>query len=193
MVQTVSGADQVTYNPPPKATPPRPSPFHVPHSKQKPSVQEQDVSGTGKALETLRAHAKNATGKLIAGGLGNLDGTAELWEHFLKCVRSQNRETLCPPELGAAAFTTVNMGVQSYRNGHALFWDKEQRKPVFADDTWARKWEQRSKERGKPSHVIGWKGGNNGSVVVPPEYQKLAGPWIDGKDPSEKNTSSRKS
>src|SRR6476469_3791541 len=54
MVQTVSGADQVTYNPPPTAVPPRPSPFHVPHSKQKPHAQEQDVSGTGTALETLR-------------------------------------------------------------------------------------------------------------------------------------------
>jgi len=67
MVQTVSGADQVTYNPPPKAVPPRPSPFHVPHSKQKPHAQEQDVSGTGTALETLRAHAKQATAGLMVG------------------------------------------------------------------------------------------------------------------------------
>ena len=58
MVQAVSGTVQVTYNPPPKTEPPRPSPFHVPHSKQKPHAQEQDVSGTGTALETLRAHAK---------------------------------------------------------------------------------------------------------------------------------------
>lgn len=67
MVQAVSGADQVTYNPPPKAVPPRPSPFHVPRSKPKPSVQEQDVSGTGTALETLRAHAKAATAGLMVG------------------------------------------------------------------------------------------------------------------------------
>jgi TonB family protein len=67
VVQTVSGADQVTYNPPPKAVPPRPSPFHAPHSKQKPSVQEQNVSGTGTALETLRAHAKAATAGLMVG------------------------------------------------------------------------------------------------------------------------------
>jgi TonB family protein len=67
MVQAVSGTDQVTYNPPPKASPPRFSPFHVPRSKQKPRVQEQDVSGTGTALETLRAHARAATAGLMVG------------------------------------------------------------------------------------------------------------------------------
>jgi hypothetical protein len=67
MVQAVSGANQVAYNPPPKTTPPRPSPFHVPRSKQKPHAQEQDVSGTGTALETLRAHAKQATAGLMVG------------------------------------------------------------------------------------------------------------------------------
>lgn len=67
MVQAVSGTDQVTYNPPPKASPPHASPFHVPRSKQKPRVQEQDVSGTGTALETLRAHAKAATAGLMVG------------------------------------------------------------------------------------------------------------------------------
>jgi TonB family protein len=67
MVQAVSGTDQVTYNPPPKAPPPRFSPFHVPRSKQKPRVQEQDVSGTGTALETLRAHARAATAGLMVG------------------------------------------------------------------------------------------------------------------------------
>jgi len=118
--------------------------------------------------------------------------TYALWENFLQCVADRNRDKLLsPPELGAAAFTTVAMGVQSYRQGKVLFWNKDDRKTVEADASWAQQWEQRSKERGKPNHVIGWKGGNNGSVVVPPEYQKLAGPWIDGKDPAEKNTSTR--
>jgi TonB family protein len=67
MVQAVSGADQVTYNPPPKTAPPRPSPFHVPRSRQKPRVQEPGVSGDGRALETLRAHAKQATAGLMVG------------------------------------------------------------------------------------------------------------------------------
>ena len=44
-------------------------------------------------------------------------GTYALWENFLGCVKDGNRETLRTPELGAAAFTTVAMGVQSYREG----------------------------------------------------------------------------
>ena len=41
-----------------------------------------------------------------------------------------------------------------------------------------------SKERGKPNQIIGWKGGDTGSTLKPPEYQKLDGPWVDGKDPA---------
>ena len=116
--------------------------------------------------------------------------TAALWTNFLECVRAKKRETLSTPELGAAAFTTVNMGVLSYRQGKVLFWDREQKREVPADASWARRWEQRSKKRGKPEQIIGWKGGNSGSVVIPPKYQELEGPWIDGKDPAppEKST-----
>ena len=71
---------------------------------------------------------------------GNNFDTAALWGHFLECVRGGKRETLCPPELGAAAFTTVAMGVKSYREGKAFFWDKEARKPVEADASWASRW-----------------------------------------------------
>ena len=115
---------------------------------------------------------------------GNLD-TAALWENYLECVRSRNRETLSTPELGAAAFTTVNMGVISYREGRALYWDAEQRKPVTADPSWAARLEERSKKHGHPNQIIGWTGGDTGSVVVPPDYQKLGGAWIDGKDPAD--------
>jgi hypothetical protein len=76
------------------------------------------------------------------------------------------------------------MGVKSYREGSALFWDKSQRKVIPADATWAARLEQRSKQRGKPSHIIGWTGGDKGSTLQPPEYQKLEGPWINGKDPA---------
>src|SRR5205814_301897 len=51
--------------------------------------------------------------------------TAALWTNFLDCVRAKKRDTLSTPELGAAAFTTVALGVQSYRTGKVLFWDKE--------------------------------------------------------------------
>ncbi len=111
--------------------------------------------------------------------------TEALWENYLQCVRSRNRETLSTPELGAAAFTTVNMGVQSYRNGLALFWDKEQRRPVQADASWAHNWEERSKKHGKPNQIIGWQANDTGSLLVPPDYQKLEGPWTDGKDPAD--------
>ena len=102
----------------------------------------------------------------------------------MKCVQDKSQDTFSTPALGAAAFSTVNMGAQSYRQGKAFFWDKEQRKPVEADATWAAAWEKRSKERGKPNQVMGWTGGDSGSKLTPPEYQKLAGPWVDGKDPA---------
>ncbi len=115
---------------------------------------------------------------------GNQD-TQALWENYLECVRSRNRETLSTPELGAAAFTTVNMGVQSYREGKAFFWNKEQRKPMLADASWAHNWEQRSKKHGKPNQVTGWHADEVGSLLEPPDYQKLAGPWVNGKDPAD--------
>ena len=113
------------------------------------------------------------------------NATYDLWANFLECVKDRKRETLSTPELGAAAFTTVAMGVQSYRTGKGLFWDKSARKPIEADGSWSAKLEARSKQRGKPNQIIGWQGGESGSVVVPPDYQKLGGPWINGQDPSE--------
>jgi len=112
------------------------------------------------------------------------NATYYLWENFLQCVRDRNRDTLCTPELGAAAFSTVNMGVLSYRQGKALFWDNNKRVPVEADASWAQRLEARSKKRGKPSQIIGWNAGDTGSLLEPPEYQKLEGPWVDGKDPA---------
>jgi predicted dehydrogenase len=110
-------------------------------------------------------------------------GTYALWENFLACVRDRKRETLSTPELGAAAFSTVNMGAQSYRFGKAFFWDKETRKHKDADASWASAWEARSKARGKPNQIIGWQGGDKGSTLSPPDYQKLEGPWKGGVDP----------
>jgi predicted dehydrogenase len=122
-------------------------------------------------------------GQFVSGGLKG-DDTYALWENFLECCKARNRDTFSTPELGAAAFSTVNMGVLSYRQGKALFWDKEKRTPVEADASWAAQWEKRSKARGKPNQIIGWQGGDKGSTLEPPAYQKLEGPWIDGKDPA---------
>ena len=72
------------------------------------------------------------------------NATYALYENFLQCVRDRNRETMSTAELGAAAFTTVNMGVLSYRQGRVLFWDEEKRREVSADSSWAKSLEQRS-------------------------------------------------
>jgi hypothetical protein len=89
--------------------------------------------------------------------------THALWEHFLGCVRDRNRSTLCPPELGAAAVTLAAMGVGSYRSGQVLTWDKEQRRVLAADGTWAERWEARSKAR------------ERFAGLQPPRYMDLAG------------------
>jgi predicted dehydrogenase len=112
------------------------------------------------------------------------DDTKALWSNFLDCVKKGDRNTWSTPELGAAAFTTVALGVQSYRTGKVMFWDPELRKPAEADNSWAAKLEKRSKERGKPNQIQGWAGGDRGSVIIPNDYMKLAGPWVDGKDPA---------
>jgi len=119
------------------------------------------------------------------------DDTQALWENFLQCIRDNRRETLSTPELGAAAFTTVNMGVQSYRQGQVLFWDQERRRPVPADASWADRWERRSEERGRPNQIIGWQGGERGSTLEPPEYQRLEGPWTNGQDPARSTGAER--
>ncbi len=118
------------------------------------------------------------------GGISEGDSTQPLWENFLECVRARNRETYSTPELGAAAFTTVAMGVQSYRTGQVLFWDRERRRPTQADASWATRLERRSHDRGQPTQINGWTGGNRGSTLEPPAYQNLAGPWTNGQDPA---------
>ena len=123
------------------------------------------------------------TGQLKAA-IPDKDTTAELWDNFLECVRGRQRMTLSTPELGAAAFTTVTMGVKSYREGKVLFWDKEQRKPVEADASWAARWEAADKKHGHPNQIAGWHGDDKGSSLHPEDYQKLGGPWINGRDPA---------
>ncbi len=112
--------------------------------------------------------------------------TRALWNHFIECIQSRNPETLCPAETGYAAITTVNLGVDSYRYGKAYFFDKGTGKVTDADSSWSARWEERSKLRGKPSQVMGWKADpTEGSTVTSPLYnRKLEGDWVDGKDPA---------
>lgn len=131
----------------------------------------------------------NPEARFVGGGISEGDATQPLWENFLACVRSQNRETFSTAELGAAAFTTVALGVQSYRQGQVLYWNKEQRRATQADATWSERWERRSHERGSASQINGWTGGTNGSTLQPPAYQNLEGPWVNGRDPAPATTS----
>jgi predicted dehydrogenase len=118
---------------------------------------------------------------------GGEPDTRALWDHFIECLRSRNAETLCPAETGYAAIATVNLGVDSYRYGKAYYFDKATGKVSDADESWAKKWEKVSKERGKPQQVMGWKAGaTEGSTLVPPGYQKLEGDWVNGQDPAAK-------
>src|SRR5262249_30596204 len=93
------------------------------------------------------------------------EDTRALWEHFMECVRSRNPETLCRADLGYAAITTVNLGAQSYREGKAYYFDKATGEVCHADGAWAARWEERSHLRGKPNQVIGWKAGDEGSLL----------------------------
>ena len=130
-----------------------------------------------------------------AGGSPNLDVLPEVILLDLKLpkidgleVLRRLRENERTAHLPVVVLTSSNEEqdlVQSYRLGKVLFWDKERRGVREADPSWAAMWEGRSKKRGKPNQIIGWEGGESGSLIVPPEYQKLDRPRVDGKDPAE--------
>jgi predicted dehydrogenase len=110
--------------------------------------------------------------------------TEALWSNFLDCVRARRQSTFSPPDLAAAAVVATSMAARSYRTGQALYWDRDRREIVPADSSWASRWEQRSRSRGQPSQIHGWGGGEAGSSLQLPPHQKLAGPWVNGKDPA---------
>jgi predicted dehydrogenase len=118
--------------------------------------------------------------------------TSAMWEQFLDCVRRRDAKTLCPPDLGAAAIGLVGMGIQSYRESSVLFFDKEQRRIVRGDGSWASRWEKRSQSRAKPNHPLGWIGDDSSSTLQPPPDQCLAGPWVGGDDPASCSYTSRR-
>jgi predicted dehydrogenase len=86
------------------------------------------------------------------------------------------------PELGAAVVLLVNLAVRSYREGKVFHIDTGGN-VSDGDRSWADRWEKMSQTKAKPRHVPGWHAGDAGSVLYPPEYQKLAGPWINGRPP----------
>jgi hypothetical protein len=114
------------------------------------------------------------------------DTTYSHFKNWLSAVHDGNQQ-LCnnPPDLGAAAITTVTLGSRSYREGKVFFFDEEKRSVREADSSWAANWEKMSKARAKPMQVAGWKADDYGSLLVPPKYMELAGPWVDGVPPEE--------
>jgi predicted dehydrogenase len=100
--------------------------------------------------------------------------------NFLDAVRAGDPTMVnCDPELGAAACTLVDLAVRSYREGKVFHLDRDGN-VSDGDGSWAKGWEVMSKSRAKPRHVPGWRGGDAGSVLYPPDYQQLAGPWAPG-------------
>ncbi|QDU88443.1 4-carboxy-2-hydroxymuconate-6-semialdehyde dehydrogenase [Pirellulimonas nuda] len=91
----------------------------------------------------------------------------------------------CSPELGAAAMTVVKLGSRSYREGKVFHFDPDNLTYSDGSSAWADRWEKMSAEGAAPRHVPGWTAGDKGSVLFPSEYQKLAGPWVNGKDPAD--------
>ncbi len=115
---------------------------------------------------------------------GDFD-TRTLWEHFIGCIRSRNQQTLCPAVDGYAAITTVNLGVRSYREGKAFYFDPETGQISEADSSWSKNWEKMSQARALPRHIQGWNADpTQGSLLYPKDYQKLEGDWVNGVDPA---------
>ena len=114
--------------------------------------------------------------------------------HFTNFVESalagKPEDVNCSPELGAAAMVIVKLGSKSYRDGKAFHFDAEKLAVSEADPSWAARWEKMSKERAAVKNIPNWKGGDAGGKLYPREYQKLAGPWINGVDPAGKKTAS---
>lgn len=110
------------------------------------------------------------------------------FENFVDAALAGKPEDVnCSPELGAAAMVIVKLGSMSYRQGKAFHFDGEALAVKEADPSWAQRWEQMSHERAAAKHIPNWQAGDEGSRLYPREYQKLAGPWINGVDPAEKN------
>jgi len=107
--------------------------------------------------------------------------------HFKNWVEAMQsgKPEMCnnTPELGAAAVTTVILGAMSYRTGKIYHFDGQHGTYSDADNSWAKRWEALSKSHGKPTQIPGWRAGDKGSTLQPPEHMALGGPWKNGIPP----------
>jgi hypothetical protein len=134
---------------------------------------------------TLDSSIKDETIAANEGDLKKGDTTYLHFKNWLAAVESGNPE-MCnnTPDLGAAAVTTVILGAMSYRNGKVYHFDQATGTYKDGDGSWSKKWEELSDQRAKPMHVPGWTAGDKGSLLSPPDYMSLAGPWKNGVDPA---------
>jgi predicted dehydrogenase len=113
------------------------------------------------------------------------DSSLAHFENFVDAARADDPAAVnCSPELGAAAMTVVKLGARSYREGKVFHFNRETMAISDGNASWAAGWEKMSHDRAKPVHIPGWHAGDRGSLLVPKDYQKLEGPWIDGVDPA---------
>lgn len=117
------------------------------------------------------------------------DETRAHWENFLQAINNADQQACNnPPDLGAAAVTTVTMGAESYRYGKVYEWDAKAGKPVSSGAEYAQMWETMSKQRSTPRHIPGWDPYDKDPLFsrqVPNDYQALEGPWPDDQtDPA---------
>jgi predicted dehydrogenase len=150
------------------------------------------VFGTGEVFEGYDFVAerpqvtRNSKIKNERIDLGPVDDTSYLhFKNFCDAVAAGKPEMVnCSPELGAAAMAIVKMGAESYRQGKVFHFDRDTLTVSDGNPSWAKQWEKLSAQGGPAHHVPGWKAGDTGSVLFPEDYQKLGGPWIDGRDPA---------
>ena len=128
------------------------------------SLKAESIS-TDKVKDTSYAHFKNWIEAMVANDPSMVNND---------------------PELGAAAITTVILGAESYRQGKIFHFDDSDYTVKDANEMWAKQWEKRSEERGKPNHIPGWSAGDTGSTLTEPDHMKLAGPWINGEPPENR-------
>ncbi|HEX4148606.1 MAG TPA: Gfo/Idh/MocA family oxidoreductase [Pirellulales bacterium] len=114
------------------------------------------------------------------------DTTKLHFSNWLDALRDGNQSTCHnPPDLGAAAIVLVTLGSRSYREGKVFHFDTDTHKVREGDASWAKGWEKMSKAGAKPHHVPGWTAGDTGSLLEPPVWMKLAGPWKNGQPPEK--------
>ena len=114
------------------------------------------------------------------------DSSLVHFKNFVSAVEQGDPAAVnCTPEVGAAAMVLVKLGSRSYREGKVYHFDPETLTFSDGDSSWAKKWEAMSTARAEPAHVPGWAAGDTGRKLVPRDYQKLEGPWINGTDPAD--------